>query len=666
MSGPPYLSSKHRTTVEIESGIAPDLLQGGSVRTISRGRDLPKGFSARQRKRAPGVLFTVPRPNGEAGYSFRPDEPDPARPGCKYEQACKALGGPGNFLGVYETSPGLLSNNAVPVMFTEGAKKALSLVSAAKAAGSDLVVVAISGVWNWLSDGAPIPDMLAIPVKGRRAQVCFDSDILSNPQVQDAARRLAEHLVSLKANVWITYLPDQPDGSKTGADDFLAAGDTLKELELLTRPYDPADFSKIRLSRDEKLAAALGDLERRWWAEEWQGMGGHTDRDVALKLIEAARRYGKPVPDGVRVVRSWGTLGLESKVTPRTLSKAINRLEGRGFLYRDNEGRKADKAGAFVLRASVKQGGTENGRKEKETQVLQESNHPTIHLRAPRLLWSRPKFTPRIGLVTGTTKVRQGARSEPRDRIERLGKVRGAILDALDAAGGSATLPEIAEVLHRKRPRDIRRRNLPALEDAGIVTVEGDIVSLADDWLEALDNQRRLGKEIDQRVTVTFGDGSEEGFVEEGEETLARRRMELKRQEYHGRGKASKARPSAVGLAAVKRSEEKRGENIAEHEEHQAKARAAELEAKRFAKRFVYERVQELGRVRLGLLQEILRDAGGAPAYALPAAKSLGCVVERLAEYGNEEFVLAPASWGKVGEPHDEPLGLLDECEGAA
>jgi hypothetical protein len=44
-------------------------------------------------------------------------------------------------------------------------------------------------------------------------------------------------------------------------------------------------------------------------------------------------------------------------------------------------------------------------------------------------------------------------------------------------------------------------------------------------------------------------------------------------------------------------------------------------------------------------LQEVLKDAGGTPAYAEPAAKSLGCTVERLPEYGNREFVFAPQEW---------------------
>ena len=59
-------------------------------------------------------------------------------------------------------------------------------------------------------------------------------------------------------------------------------------------------------------------------------------------------------------------------------------------------------------------------------------------------------------------------------------------------------------------------------------------------------------------------------------------------------------------------------------------------------KRLVHDRLLALGRIRLDLLQEVLRDEGGTPSYALPAALSLGCTVERLPEYGDREFVFAP------------------------
>lgn len=491
------LSHRHEEMLFKESGNSPEVVAERGVRTLRRGRELPEGFSWRQKRRGAGILFTIHRPNGKTSWSFRPDAPDPAKPGRKYEQPCKVYGGPGNVLDVHPSLRHLIDDMSVPVMFVEGIKKADAITSAARAASVKVLVVAITGVWNWLSEGEPVPDMLDIPVSGRRTIVCFDSDMLRNPNVQEAAGRLAEHLVSRGALTWITYLHDKPDGSKVGADDFFVAGGTFTELKMLMRRYDPDDFVVVRLSRDERLQLALEDLERRFWESEWKGMGGHSARDVALKLIEAARRHGKIVDDGIRVKKAQGPLAIEAKVSSRTLWKAINRLEEWGFLYRDNEDRKPDKTGAFVLRATVRHYGEDRGPADQVTELLQTFHRGDLHLRAPRLRWSRPKFTPKRGVVEETRRVRQGVKLESRDRIVRLGKIRGAILDVLDAAGGSATLQEVADALHRKRARDIRRRNLPMLEEAGILTVEDDVVILADNWLEALEVQRKLGKEVE-------------------------------------------------------------------------------------------------------------------------------------------------------------------------
>src|SRR5215217_2415098 len=537
------LSESHSRTLEVGSANDPEVTEARGVWTIERPSELPEGYNERQRRRAPGMVFQLHRPNGETATVFRPDTPYPDKPNWKYEQMPKSSGG-GNCLDVHPWCHQYISDVSVPVIFCEGTKKADALVTAFKRAGVPVVVVCIVGVWNWVEDGCkPIPDMFDIPLEGRSATIIFDSDAMSKWQVQLAAKRLAEHAKGRGASVYMTYLQDLPNGQKCGPDDFFAHGGTLTELRLLTRRYDPRDFVLLRLARDERLRIGTEDLGRRFWDEKWSGMGGATDRDVYLKLIEAAIEYGKVHEDGIRVEKAQGPLALEAKVSTRTLWKAIKRLEERGLLYRDNEGRKPGKSGAFVLRASVSHNRTNNEAEDKLTASSDVSYAHDLHLRAPRLRWSQPKYTPRRGLVSCTRKVRQSPKLEPRDRIERLGKIRGAILDALDAAGGTLTLQQIAETLHRSRPRDIRRRNLPMLEDAGIIRLDGDTVSLTDNWLEAIEHQRRLGKEIEA-------------------EELAERRYRLKSRAYHGRSEAPKSRPSAEGLEAVRRSRELRNAHL--------------------------------------------------------------------------------------------------------
>lgn len=599
------------------------------------------------------MLFKVPRPNGEHGHSFRPDAPDPKKPGRKYEQPCKHLGSPGNFLGVYETSPGLLEDASASLVFVEGVKKALSLIGAARAAGLELVVVAISGVWNWLSKGAPIPDMLALPVEGRSCEIVFDSDMLRNPNVQDATRRLAEYLTGRGAGVWVAYLRDGDDGSKTGADDFFAAGGTFKELGMLTRPYDPADFTTVRLNRSDELRAMVRYLWRRWHEGDWMRFvgaaergnwaRGHTARDTMEALIELAVRRGKPDARGLVVAVGLRALADKAAKTAPSVGKATRHLEADGQIeiLPPKEGGKTRSYRLLVPRAAIYIVKKEDG----EERTMGEPVHRCKGLRAPaapRLRWSSPGRPRRreFEVVRGASRVRHAGHTprnavaedlEARPYVKRLGPHRCAVPDALERAGGELHVEDLCEVLHRARPRDVRRRILKPLEEAGVIECEGDVVRLAADWLDRLEKERGRTGEVEQAKRQR----------EKHREQSARFREHLKREKHPG--------PSRAGLEHMRRGIENREKHIAAELERQEKARAAELERKRFVKRFVYDRIRLLGRIRLELLQEVLKDAGGIPSYALPAAKSLGCTVKKLPEYGNREFVFAPREWGAEG-----------------
>jgi len=486
------------------------------------------------------MLFLGHRPNGETFYIFRPDALDPERPGLKYEAMPKRKpgrkhGGPGNVLYVHPGQRHLKDDISVPVIFVEGIKKALSIITAAKRDSVEVLVVAILGVWNWLSDGKPIPDMFDIPVEGREVYVCFDSDVFSNPDVSDAARRLANHLIGRGAVVFLCYLPVGPNGSKTGADDYLARGHTYRELMALMRLYDPRDLQAERLKRGEELLLKLDYLRRAFWGAAFEGMGGRSARDVFKVLIDYALEGGKLHADGLRVKISRSELAKMAKVSTRTLQKVIERLEELGLIYRDNKTRKQRERGAFVLRANVNHYREGHAKAGESTDVETETTLSSLHLRAPRLMWSSPAFRGLRGTVADTRKVRQGPPPDSRPAITRLGKTRGAALDVLDAAGGISTVGEIYDALHpgkapdKRRPRDLVRRKktekgrdglLVMLEDSGILSIDGDVVTRTDNWLEALDEQRRLGKEID---STDVG-----GHVAVGAETVARRRLEAK------------------------------------------------------------------------------------------------------------------------------------------
>jgi hypothetical protein len=632
-SCPRTLSDSHRHTHEVGSAIAPDILDSSGVYTITDGHQLPRGFSKRQRERAPGVLYEVSRPkSSETAWVFRPDEPDPDTPGLKYEAACKELGGPGNVLYVHSSQRQLIDDISVPVIFVEGIKKALAIITAARAADVEVLVVGILGVWNWKSNGEPISDMFDIPVEGREVGIVYDCDMLINPSVQEACRGLAELQIGRGAAVRVAFLPSDTKG----ADDYFAEGKSYAELLMTMRAYDPGDFERVRLTRDEKLRALLEDLERQHASADWTAPGGDADEDLYLVLGARARRYGKPHADGLWVEASWGALGFEAKIgSSRTVGKAISRLEARGLLYRDNEYRKEGKPSAFVLRAGVKHMGERDAGEGKATTVIQESDPVTLHRRSPRLWASRPKFKPTKKMIR---KHRLGTLSylpEPREGVTRLGKKRSHVFDRLDAAGGALSLDELARIMGVKRPRDLVRRKktekgrdglLIWPEQAGIVEIEGDVVSLTPDWLNRLEEQRERGEEFEAD--------------EQAKRDRKRRSLAYRDHLEKKRGKAPAWKPSAASVAAIRHSRESRARGLAAIAERAAAAARAEEQRK--AEVFVRERLRELGRIRLALLQDIWHDAGGDPWTIPKAVEALGCCVEELPEFDNRRFVFPP------------------------
>lgn len=219
---------------------------------------------------------------------------------------------------------------------------------------------------------------------------------------------------------------------------------------------------------DAETLEALEGIERELLRRrEWSGMAGKSERDVVVALVKLGREHGQRIPAGVRVQVSIRALALAAALSKRAATNAVQRLKAAGVIRGDNADRSGTKAGALVLldtRATVAHSTTRGGSTEGECAS-------GLPLRAPRLRWSAPE-------------------------IARLGKSCGAVLDVLDAAGGSATVEDLADALHVSRPRDLRRRVVSRLEEAGVVECSGNTVSLVGDWLDALNDERERAGEI--------------------------------------------------------------------------------------------------------------------------------------------------------------------------
>jgi hypothetical protein len=250
-----------------------------------------------------------------------------------------------------------------------------------------------------------------------------------------------------------------------------------------------------------ETVAALAEIEQDLLGREWRGQEGKTNYSIAVAALKLARKYGTLVEDGVRVEVSARQLALAAAVSRRTIA---NKIKSMGDILRpDNENIAPGKSGAIVLllpRATLhhsthrvsSRGGCAKSR---------------VPLTAPRLRWSSPARKPRRGVTPGTSRVRDGIISKKRDAVIRLGKSCERVMDSLEAAGGSMTLSSLAEALDVKRTRELTRRKNPEtgkgrdgvvtrLQDVGVLRVDGNTVSLADDWLEALDRERERAGEI--------------------------------------------------------------------------------------------------------------------------------------------------------------------------
>jgi uncharacterized protein DUF3854 len=547
-SRPDPLTLEHQRMLYGGSAIAPDVAAARGYRSITSAADVPSEFASWQRRR--GLLVPTYSPNGETvGYQLRPDKPIKRKSGNapKYET-------PAGARITLDVNPLMLDEvrrGDDDLWITEGCKKVDALTS------QGLPTVGIIGVWNFAEPGSKSTRPLScwshvwlrgrhVRLRGRRVYIVYDRDARTNPNVQEALRRLVAMLEKMGATVLVIYLPPVNGDGKAGVDDYLAAGGTVAELRERAGPYEPVDIGAERMGQDDRLRAGVADLMARWQELPGNGPGECSARDVAYPLVEAAPEGGKVVAGGVRVVMAWGTLMLKAKVSRRTLAKALARLEDIGFLYRDNAARsprKSGQAGAFVLRANVDHYGRMQGQGEGQgpTSSERESGCGGLHLRAPRLRWSSPGSRPSRKTIGKYRRGEIARLPEPRLAIKRLGKIRGALLDVLDLAGGSATLQEIADALQRKRARDIRRRLLPWLVEDGIVTVceAGDRVSLTADW------QERLG-------LAMWAAGEQEADERD------RSALKLRREVFHYRRKRRPTPTPRASVEAIERSHRRR------------------------------------------------------------------------------------------------------------
>lgn len=144
---------------------------------------------------------------------------------------------------------------ALPLVITEGAKKAGALLSAG------LPAVALPGIWNGspkdpdTSRPALLADLAAVPLADRAVWVLFDKPKAGNPNPDEpkAARRLGRLLAKAGAAVLVGIVPGSYG---KGADDHLAAGGSWETLADALKPI--AQLAALPVLRRTDLTAPAG------------------------------------------------------------------------------------------------------------------------------------------------------------------------------------------------------------------------------------------------------------------------------------------------------------------------------------------------------------------------------------------------------------------------
>jgi hypothetical protein len=72
------------------------------------------------------------------------------------------------------------------------------------------------GVDGWQSKGVALPDWKLVRLKDREVLVCFDSDVMTKPEVGRSLRGITTWLHFMGAKVRHVILPEGEDGAKSG------------------------------------------------------------------------------------------------------------------------------------------------------------------------------------------------------------------------------------------------------------------------------------------------------------------------------------------------------------------------------------------------------------------------------------------------------------------
>lgn len=228
------------------------------------------------RKNCAGIVFPYRLPEGSEAreYRLRRDSPEQDTSGKELDKYLAAPGRSNLFYFAPQAKAAWMWETTVPVVFVEGEKKTLALQRFFDERGEQVLVIGLSGVWNWkgtvgkttsnngarVSIKGPIKDFDLLDWKQRKVEIIFDADAKNNIAVVKARKALAVHLRKQGATVRMLEMPDFAETGCKGIDDLLGkhgagfVADWLDRARANTKP----DVVKIKIAGYTFLATEQG------------------------------------------------------------------------------------------------------------------------------------------------------------------------------------------------------------------------------------------------------------------------------------------------------------------------------------------------------------------------------------------------------------------------
>lgn len=274
------LSDSHLEELR-KSGITKELAEEAGLFTESKSRlvAVMLGRATARKWMGPALCFPYFDLDGKP-ETFKPENGGPLRDYVRLKPGVPQ--GEKKYLGPLKADqriylpPGVRRKEAenveLELWLTEGEKKAIAGDLAGEKAG--FCCVGLPGVWGWKkAKKDSIKDELGASLagfafKGRNVVICFDSDARTNPQVTDAAERLADVLYEKgAAEVAFAVPPDGKGGKKQGLDDYLVAGGKVEELGKTAEVMDPDRILELVSATDLKAKTTS------WLWDKWIPLG---------------------------------------------------------------------------------------------------------------------------------------------------------------------------------------------------------------------------------------------------------------------------------------------------------------------------------------------------------------------------------------------------------